>query len=73
MNAQAIQGHFSKQGVPMWRARAEQIQQTASAFQPAQMRAAIKLIFQADKGLRDTRPDDRVIMEQFILRLTGKG
>jgi DNA polymerase-3 subunit delta len=73
MNAQAIQGHFSKQGVPMWRARAEQIQQTASAFQPAQMRAAIKLIFQADKGLRDTRPDDRIVMEQFILRLTAKG
>ena len=73
MNAQAIQGHFSKQGVPMWRARAEQIQQTASAFQPAQMRAAIKLIFLADKGLRDTRPDDRIVMEQFILRLTGKG
>lgn len=73
MNAQAIQGHFSKQGVPMWRARAEQIQQTASAFQPAQMRAAIKLIFLADKGLRDTRPDDRIVMEQFILRLTAKG
>jgi DNA polymerase III subunit delta len=71
-NAQAIQGHFSKQGVPMWRAKAEQIQQTAAAFQPAQMRAAIKLIFQADRNLRDTRPDDRTIMEQFILRLTAK-
>ena len=71
-NAQAIQAHFSKQGVPMWRARAEQIQQTAAAFQPAHMRNAIKLIFQADRGLRDTRPDDRTIMEQFILRLTAK-
>jgi len=71
-NAQAIQAHFSKQGVPMWRARAEQIQQTAAAFQPAQIRTAIKLIFQADRGLRDTRPDDRTIMEQFILQLTAK-
>jgi len=70
-NAQAIQAHFSKQGVPMWRARAEQVQQTASAFQPAQMRSAIQWIFQADRGLRDTRPDDRTIMEQFILRLTA--
>lgn len=70
-NAQAIQGHFSKQGVPMWRARAEQIQQTAAAFQVPQMRSAIKWIFQADRGLRDTRPDDRTIMEQFILRLTA--
>jgi DNA polymerase III subunit delta len=72
-NAQAIQAHFSRQGVPMWRARAEQIQQTAAAFQPAHMRNAISLIFQADHGLRDTRPDDRTIMEQFILRLTAKG
>lgn len=71
-NAQAIQAHFSKQGVPMWRARAEQIQQTAAAFQPAQMRNAIKWIFQADRGLRDIRPDDRTVMEQFILRLTAK-
>lgn len=71
-NAQAIQGHFSKQGVPMWRARAEQIQQTAAAFQPAQMRSAIKLIFHADRGLRDIRPDDRTVMEQFILRLTAR-
>ncbi len=73
MNAQAIQGHFSKQGVPMWRARAEQIQQTASAFQVGQMRAAIQLIFRADRGLRDVRPDDRTVMEQFILRLTAGG
>ncbi|HEU0118999.1 MAG TPA: DNA polymerase III subunit delta [Bryobacteraceae bacterium] len=71
-NAQAIQAHFSKQGVPMWRARAEQIQQTAAAFPPAQMRRAIQWIFQADRGLRDIRPDDRTIMEQFILRLTAK-
>lgn len=69
-NAQAIQGHFSKQGIPMWRARAEQVQQTAAAFQVPQMRAAILSIFQADRGLRDTRPDDRTVMEQFILRLT---
>lgn len=70
-NAQAIQGHFSKQGVPMWRARAEQVQQTAAAFQVPHMRSAIQLISQADRSLRDTRPDDRTIMEQFILRLTA--
>ena len=43
----------------------------AAAFQPAQMRAAIKWIFRADRGLRDIRPDDRTVMEQFILRLTS--
>jgi hypothetical protein len=29
------------------------------------------LIFQADRGLRDARPDDRIVMEQFVLRLTA--
>ncbi|MBM3782815.1 MAG: DNA polymerase III subunit delta [Acidobacteria bacterium] len=69
-NANAVQAHFSKQGVPMWRARAEQIHQTAAAFQVSQMRAAVRWIFEADRGLRDVRPDDRTVMEQFILRLT---
>ncbi len=69
-SAQAVQGHFTKQGVPMWRARAEQIYQTAAAFQLPQMRMAIQWIFQADRGLRDIRPDDRTVMEQFILKLT---
>ena len=32
---------------------------------------AVKVIFEADKGLRDARPDDRVVMEQFILRLVS--
>jgi hypothetical protein len=32
---------------------------------------ALTLIFQADKALRDTRPDDRLVMEEFILRLTA--
>lgn len=71
-SAQAIQAFFSKQGVPMWRARAEQIHQTASAFTLSQMRSAITSIFQADRGLRDIRPDDRTVMERFILQLTAK-
>ncbi len=29
------------------------------------------LIFRADRGLRDARPDDRIVMEQFILQLVG--
>jgi aldehyde:ferredoxin oxidoreductase len=31
----------------------------------------MKKIFAADKSLRDARPDDRVVMENFILRLTS--
>lgn len=70
-NAQALVGHFSKLGIQIWRSRAEQVMQTASAFPPAQIRTAIRLLYEADAGLRDTRPDDRTIMERFILRLTA--
>jgi len=68
---QQIQAHFAKQGVPMWGSRAEQVFQTVSSFSKKRLLAALKLIFQADKSLRDTRPDDRVVMEEFILRLTA--
>jgi DNA polymerase-3 subunit delta len=69
-NAMQVESYFRKQGAPMWRARAEQIWQTASAFPKDRLQRAIPLIFGADKALRDTRPDDRVVMEDFVLRLT---
>jgi DNA polymerase-3 subunit delta len=68
---QQIQGHFAKLGVPMWGSRAEQVFQTVAKFSKPQLERAMGLIFEADKGLRSARPDDRVVMEQFILRLTG--
>lgn len=70
-SSQQIQGHFSRIGVPMWGSRAEQVYQTVSKFSKAQLENALKLIFQADRGLRDARPDDRIVMERFVLELTG--
>jgi DNA polymerase-3 subunit delta len=69
-SASQIQGNFSRMGVQVWGSRAEQIQLTATKFSTAQLQRAVKLIFEADRGLRDTRPDDRVIMERFVLELT---
>jgi DNA polymerase III delta subunit len=54
----------------MWGARTEQTFQTASKFSREQLARAVKLIFEADKGLRSARPDDRIVMEQFVLELT---
>jgi len=68
---QQIQGHFSRMGVQMWGSRAEQVSQTVAKFTKPQLQQAVELIFEADKGLRSARPDDRVVMERFILRLTG--
>ncbi|MBV9769525.1 MAG: DNA polymerase III subunit delta [Bryobacterales bacterium] len=68
--AQQIQAQFSKQGLRVWRDRAEQIYQTVAAFPGEKLASAIQKIFWADKALRDARPDDRVVMEELVLNLT---
>jgi DNA polymerase-3 subunit delta len=68
-SSQQVQSHFQRIGVPMWGSRAEQVYQTAAKFSKPQLEHAMALIYQADKGLRDARPDDRIIMEQFIMLL----
>jgi len=68
--ASSIQGHFSKLGVGMWPSRAEQISQTMTAFTPVQLKKALSRIAYADKALRDIRPDDRTVLEDFVLELT---
>ena len=70
-SAQQVQGHFSRMGLPMWGSRADQVFQTASAFRKPQLERALQLLFVADRGLRDARPDDRIVMEQLILGMTA--
>jgi DNA polymerase-3 subunit delta len=69
--AQQIQAKFSQQGIRIWRDRAEQVYQTVGAFPGEKLGRAIEKIFWADKALRDTRPDDRVVMEELVLSLTN--
>jgi DNA polymerase III subunit delta len=69
-SSQAIQGHLSKLGIRLWGSRAEQILETTTSFSPARTERAMRLVFGADRGLRDARPDDRSVFEQFILQLT---
>ncbi len=66
---QQIQSHFTRMGVPMWGSRADQIYQTVAKFGKPQLERALRVIYKADQGLRDARPDDRIVMEQFILEL----
>ncbi len=70
-SSQQIQGHFTKMGVPMWGSRAEQVLQTASKFSRDQLERGMKLIFETDRDLRNARPDDRIVMENFVVKLTG--
>ena len=64
-----VQGHFQQQGVPMWGSRAEQVAQTASKFSKDQLERGLKLIFQTDRDLRSARPDDRTVVENFVIKL----
>ena len=70
-SAGQIMGHFSRSGVAMWPARAQQILETVSAFSADQLRAALTKISNADRHLRDARPDDRTIMEDFVATLVS--
>ena len=70
-SSQQIQAQFTKQGIRIWRDRAEQVSQTMGAFPGEKLSRAIGKIYWADKALRDTRPDDRVVMEELVLSLTN--
>lgn len=69
-SAQDVQSYFQRLGLPMWRARAEQIHTAASRFDKARLEEAIQLVFRADRDLKGARADDRIVMEDFVLRLT---
>ncbi|HSB17042.1 MAG TPA: DNA polymerase III subunit delta [Bryobacteraceae bacterium] len=66
---QQVQQQLSGPGRPIWRSRAEQILHTASIFTREQLEAVLKKIFETDSALRDANPDDRIVLEEFILRL----
>jgi len=69
-SAQDVQGYFQRLGLPMWRARAEQVHTAAARFDKARLEEAIQLVFRTDRDLKGTRADDRIVMEDFVLRLT---
>jgi DNA polymerase-3 subunit delta len=69
-SSSAILGHFTNLGIRLWRDRAEQVFETMNSFSQARTEKAIRLVFEADRGLRDARPDDRSVFEHLILELT---
>jgi DNA polymerase-3 subunit delta len=67
--ASQVQSHFQRAGVQMWGSRAEQVSQTAAKFSKAQLERGLKLVFETDRDLRSARPDDRTVVENFVVRL----
>jgi len=70
-NAAQIQAYFNQLGTRIWPERARQIEQTVQAFSKAKLEQAVAQLFEADRDLRDARPDDRIVMEEMILTLTA--
>jgi len=70
-SASQIQTHFTNLGTRIWPDRARQIEQTVQAFPKARLERAVVKLFEADRALRDARPDDRIVMEAMILALTA--
>ena len=70
-NSSQILSWSTGQGVRMWRDRAEQVAATVAAFPKPRLERAITRLFEADRALRDARPDDRVVMEELVLSLTS--
>ena len=70
-NPHQISGFFQQRGLRIWPARARQILGMAGQFSLAELERALVALFQADRDLRRERPDDRVIVEQLVLRLTS--
>ncbi len=69
--ANAIQAHFNRLGARIWPERARQIEQTVESFPKERLEKAVAKVFEADRSLRDARPDDRIVMEEMILSLTS--
>jgi DNA polymerase-3 subunit delta len=67
--ASQVQGHFQRAGVQMWGSRAEQVSVTAAKFSKEQLERGLKLIFETDRDLRSARPDDRTVVENFVVSL----
>jgi DNA polymerase-3 subunit delta len=67
-----IQTYFTNQGARIWPERARQIEQTVQAFPKDRLQRAVQKVFEADRSLRDARPDDRIVMEEMILALTAR-
>jgi DNA polymerase III subunit delta len=70
-SAQEVLDHFQRQGVAMWRSRAVQIYAASAKFPKKKLEEALRSVFRADRDLKSTRPDDRLVMEEFVLRLTS--
>ena len=69
-SAGQIRRELSGFGIKVWPMRARQLEGIVSRYRTEELRAALIALFEADRGLRSARPDDRVLMEALVMKLT---
>jgi DNA polymerase-3 subunit delta len=70
-SAKAAMDALARSGVRTWFSRAQQLVDTAQQFTRTELENALLALYEADKALRSPRPDDRLIMENLLLKLTA--
>ena len=70
-SAKQAMDRLAECGVRTWFSRAQQLVDAAQQFSGADLENALEALYEADKDLRRPRPDDRLIMENLLLKLTA--
>jgi DNA polymerase-3 subunit delta len=70
-SAKQAMDQLARSGVRTWFSRAQQLVDTAQKFSRSELENALEALYEADRDLRRPRPDDRLIMETLLLKLTG--
>lgn len=65
-----INSRFGSHGMRTWPSRSRQIAGIVARFREEELRRALVLLFEADRGLRSPGPDDRLVVESLVIRLT---
>lgn len=66
-----IRARLAEFGLRVWPARAKQLAGIMSRFREQELRDALVALFEADRGLRSSRPEDRVVVEMLVMKLTS--
>ena len=70
-DAREIGSKLGSFGLRIWPARTRQIAGIIARFREEELRKALIALFEADKGLRSPRPDDRLVVEMLVMKLTS--
>ena len=70
-NAREIGSRLGALGMRVWPTRARQLEGILSKFGEPELRRGLIALFEADRGLRSPRPEDRIVVEMLVVKLTS--